>query len=65
MDNARLLDDRLRRIIREVSARTGGEIKVQMVEDFTRAVDQASDQIHRRQTISFMSMLKRSLDELE
>ncbi|MFZ5634418.1 MAG: hypothetical protein ACOY40_16415 [Bacillota bacterium] len=65
MDNARQLDERLRRIIREVSARTGGEIKLQMVEDFTRAVDQITDQSHRRQAVKFMSMLKRSLDELE
>lgn len=64
MDNARLLDERLRRIIREVSTRTGGEIKVQMVEDFTRAVDRITEQIHRRQAINFMTMLKKSLDEL-
>ncbi|MCL6612026.1 MAG: hypothetical protein K6T66_10865 [Peptococcaceae bacterium] len=65
MDNARLLDDRLRRIIREVSTRTGGEIKVQMVEDFTRAVDRITSQAHRRQALSFMTMLKKSLEELE
>ncbi len=65
MDNARLLDDRLRRIIREVSTRTGGEIKVQVVEDFTRAVDRITDQNNRRQAVNLMTMLKKSLDELE
>lgn len=65
MDNARLLDERLRRIIREVSTRTGGELKVQMVEDFTRAVDRISSQSHRRQTMDLMSMIKKSLDDLE
>ncbi|GEM_PF-612428 len=65
MENARLLDERLRRIIREVSTRTGSEIKVQMVEEFTRSVDHITDQHHRRQSIKFMSMIKRSLDELE
>lgn len=65
MENARLLDERLRRIIREVSTRTGGEMKVQMVEEFTRSVDRITDQHHRRQAINLMSMIKRSLDELE
>lgn len=65
MDNAKLLDDRLRRIIREVSTRTGGEMKVQMVEDFTRAVDRITDLSHRRQAHHIMSMLKKSLDDLE
>jgi len=65
VDNARLLDERLRRIIREVSTRTGEEMKVHMVEDFTRAVDRLADPVHRRQAFHFMSMLKRSLDQLE
>lgn len=65
MENARLLDERLRRIIREVSIRTGSEIKVQMVEEFSRSVDRLNDQHHRRQAVKFMSMIKRSLDELE
>jgi hypothetical protein len=65
VDNARLLDDRLRRIIREVSTRTGGEIKIQMVEDFTRAVDRITDLSHRRQARHIMAMLKKSLDDLE
>ncbi len=64
MDNARQLDERLRRIIREVSTRTGGEIKLQMVEDIARAVDRITQQSHRRQAADFMSMLKKSLDEL-
>ncbi|MFZ5646358.1 MAG: hypothetical protein ACOY30_01930 [Bacillota bacterium] len=65
MENARVLDERLRRIIREVSARTGGEIKVQMVEEFTRSVDRISVHNSQMQAISLMSMLKRSLDDLE
>lgn len=65
MDNARLLDERLRRIIREVSTRTGGEIKLQMVEDFTRAVDRITEQAHHRHTIIFMHLVKKSLDQLE
>ncbi|MHB8158855.1 MAG: hypothetical protein ACYDEQ_15950 [Desulfocucumaceae bacterium] len=57
MENARQLDERLRRIIREVSARTGSEMRVQMVEEFSRSMD--------RQVITFMSQLKKSLDDLE
>lgn len=64
MENARLLDERLCRIIREVSNRTGGEIKIQMVEEFTRMVDHITDQGYRRRTINLMSMIKKSLDEL-
>lgn len=65
MENARQLDERLRRIIREVSTRTGGEIKMQMVEEFTRAVDLISDQNSRRQAAYILTMLKKSLDNLE
>jgi hypothetical protein len=65
MDNARMLDERLRSIIREVSTRTGGELKLQMVEDFTRAVDRLADYSHRRQALQVLTMLKRSLDQLE
>ncbi len=65
MENARLLDERLRRIIREISSRTGGELKVQIVEEFTRAVDRITEQNQRRQTVRMMAILKRSLDELE
>lgn len=65
MDNARLLDERLKRIIREVSTRTGGEIKVQMVEDFTRAVDRITHQAQIRHAFNIMAMIKKSLDDLE
>ena len=65
MENARQLDERLKRIIREVSFRTGGEIKMQMVEEFTRSVDHISDQNSRRQAAYILSMLKKSLDDLD
>lgn len=65
MENARQLDERLRKIIREVSARTGGEIKLQMVEEFTRSVELISDQSSRRQAVCILSVLKKSLDSLD
>ena len=65
MENARQLDERLRRIIREVSARTGGEIKIQMVEEFTRSVDAITAQSSRSQAAYLMLMIKKSLDELD
>jgi hypothetical protein len=65
MENARQLDDRLRRIIREVSSRTGGEIKMQMVEEFSRSVDFITARNSHRQALSILLMLKKSLDELE
>jgi len=65
MENARQLDERLRRIIREVSARTGGEIKIQMVEEFTRSVDAITTQSSRSQAAYLMLMIKKSLDELD
>ncbi|MCL5057417.1 MAG: hypothetical protein M1130_05365 [Actinobacteria bacterium] len=64
MENARQLDERLRRIVREVSARTGGEIKIQMVEEFTRSVDAINAQSSRSQAAYLMLMLKKSLHEL-
>lgn len=65
MNNARQLDERLRRIIREVSNRTGDEIKLQMVEDFTRKVDHITVESHHTHTLKLMSMLKKSLDQLK
>ncbi|HBV99078.1 MAG: hypothetical protein JL50_18485 [Peptococcaceae bacterium BICA1-7] len=65
MENARQLDERLRRIIREVSTRTGGEIKIQMVEEFTRSVDAITTQSSRNQTAYLLLMIKKSLDQLD
>ncbi|WP_027366228.1 hypothetical protein [Desulfotruncus alcoholivorax] len=40
MENARALDDRLRKIIKEVSDSTGREMKQHLVEDLVQKVEQ-------------------------
>ena len=42
MENARALDDRLRKIIKEVSDSTGREMKQHLVEDLIQKVEENS-----------------------
>ena len=42
MENARALDDRLRKIIKEVSDSTGREMKQNLVEDLVQKVEENS-----------------------
>lgn len=64
MDNSRQIEDRLKKIIKEVSIYTGGEIKNQVVEDFAKAVSNITNQNHHKYTLTLMAMLKKSLDKL-
>lgn len=64
MENARLLDERLRRIIKEVGSRTGDEIKSLMIGDFSREVDRITGQNNERQLIRLLTLLKKSIDEI-
>lgn len=64
MENARLLDERLRRIIGEVSGHTGGEIKKNLLKDFEASVRSALEVQWRGETARLLAMLKKAVDKI-
>lgn len=64
VENARLLDERLRRIIGEVSGRTGGEIKKNLLNDFENYVRAALEEHSHRETARLLALLKRAIEKI-
>ncbi len=64
MDSARLLDERLRRIIREISGRTGGEIRKDLLQDFGEHVRFALEEHTQREASRLLLNLKRAIDKI-
>lgn len=64
MENARLLDERLRRIIGEVSGRTGGEIKKHLLADFEAGVRSALEEQWQRDTARLLGLLKKAVERI-
>ncbi|MBF7082198.1 hypothetical protein IT084_04310 [Desulfallas sp. Bu1-1] len=60
MENARALDDRLRKIIREVSDSTGQEIKRDLVQELARLVNEN----HTREIYDLLNSLNRALKKI-
>jgi len=65
MENARLLDERLRRIIGEVSGHTGGEIKKNLLREFDAGVNAAMNRHSQKETIRILALLKSAIDEFK
>ncbi len=63
MDNARLLDERLRRIIGEISGRTGGEIRKNLLHDFGESVRSALEEHSQRETTRLLTIFKKAIDK--
>ncbi|MFA7468810.1 MAG: hypothetical protein WCY82_11190 [Desulfotomaculaceae bacterium] len=59
MENARALDDKLRRIIREVSNSTGTEIKRDLLQELASAIDAKQSRDMRKFLDSFSRALKK------
>lgn len=59
MENARALDDRLKRIIKEVSDRTGSEIKRELLRELAVEVEAQQGRDLRRFLESFHRALKK------
>jgi len=59
MENARALDDKLRRIIKEVSNSTGTEIKRNLLDELSVAIDAKQNRDMRRFLESFNQALKK------
>ena len=64
VENARLLDERLRRIIGEVGGRTGGEIKKNLLNDFEDCVRAALKEHSHRETARLLALLKRAIEKI-
>lgn len=64
MENARLLDERLRKIISEVGLRAGGEIKKNLLDDFYECVRSALGENSERKTARLLVLLKRAIDKI-
>jgi hypothetical protein len=60
MQNARALDERLRKIIREVSGSTGREIKRDLIEELARVIYENRMQ----QTRDFLESFKQALKKI-
>lgn len=60
MQNARALDERLRKIIREVSDSTGQEIKRNLIEELARVIYENRMQ----QTRDFLESFKQALKKI-
>ena len=59
MENARALDEKLRRIIKEVSDNTGSEIKRDLLHELVSAMDESQSRELRRFLHSFNQALKK------
>lgn len=64
MENARLLDERLKKIIREIGSRTGEEVKSLVADDIVREVETVIVKNNERQLIRLLTVIKKSLDEI-
>lgn len=64
MENARLLDERLRRIIGDVSGHTGGEIKKNLLSDLENCVRAALEEHSHRETARLLALLKRAVEKM-
>ncbi|BAF60203.1 MAG: hypothetical protein HPY89_01515 [Pelotomaculum sp.] len=63
MENARLLDERLRKIISEVSGCAGQEIKKSLLDDFTECVQAALEENSRRAAVRFLALLRKAVEK--
>ena len=59
MENARALDEKLRRIIKEVSDDTGSEIKRDLLHELISAMDESQSRELRKFLHSFNQALKK------
>jgi len=64
VENARLLDERLRRIIGEIGGHTGGEIKKNLLGGFEKSVRAALEEHATRETARFLALLKKAVDKI-
>lgn len=64
MEYARILEERLRRIIREVSGHTGSEIKKNLTGDLEEKFRTALKDHSENETAKFLSLLKKACEKI-
>jgi hypothetical protein len=64
MENARILDERLRKIISEISGRTGREIKHNLLGDLGECFQTAIEEHSRKETTRLLELLKKAIEKM-
>lgn len=64
MENAKSMEDRLKRIINDISRRTGSELKSITVDQFTQEVEASIKKNNEQQLIRVLSLLKKAIDDI-
>ncbi|NHM26228.1 hypothetical protein G7K71_04275 [Desulfofundulus sp. TPOSR] len=64
MENARILEERLKRIIREVSNQTGNEIKQDLLVDLEKEVTTIVRQNSQQEVTRFLTLLKGAIHQI-
>jgi TRAP-type C4-dicarboxylate transport system substrate-binding protein len=64
MENARALNERLRNIIREVSSKTGGEMKKDLLDEMNQNVEEIIKEQSDIQTREFLQALKQAIKKV-
>ena len=64
MENARLLDERLRKIISEIGGRAGSEIKKSLLSDCEAKMALALESQARRETARLLQLLKEAVSKM-
>ncbi len=64
MEHARILDERLRRIIGEVSGYTGSEIKKNLIGDFEKNLRTTLKEHSAKETARFLTLLKKACEKI-
>ncbi|AEG14105.1 hypothetical protein Desku_0483 [Desulfofundulus kuznetsovii DSM 6115] len=64
MENARILEERLKRIIREVSNQIGNEIKQDLLVDLEKEVTAIVRQNSQQEVTRFLTLLKGAIHQI-
>ncbi len=64
MEHARILEERLRRIIGEVSGHTGNEIKRNLIGDFETNLRAILKEHSEKETARFLALLKKAFEKI-
>lgn len=64
MENARILDERLRKIISEVSGRTGKEIKKNLLGDLGECFQAAMEKHSGKETFRLLELVKKAVEKM-
>ncbi|ACV62589.1 hypothetical protein Dtox_1732 [Desulfofarcimen acetoxidans DSM 771] len=64
MENARILDERLKKIVRDISSKTGHNIKLDLIQDLEERLNKMLNQQSEKKLNQLLIAFKKNLDEL-